>query len=375
MLKKSLLTLIGIVVILGGISGTKFFQIKTMLQAGESMPQPTESVSSYVVRRESWAEEITAVGTLDAAQGLTITADIPGRVSKIHFVAGATVEKGDVLLEQETSTERAQLRAAEAAVELARSNLERAQDLVQKSLVPKSEYDKALAEFRSAEADADNIRSIVSKKRIVAPFAGKLGLRQVDVGEDIVEGQAIVSLQSAELMYVNFYLPQRALHQLRPGLPIVLRADAAPGAEFKGEVTVISPEVESATRQIRVQGTLENLDGRLLPGMFATLSVQLDRELSALIVPQTAVQFATFGDSVYVLTQEETEDGAERWVATQQLVRLGPTRGDFVAIEEGVSEGDLIASAGLFKLRNGIGVTIHNDVGPEYELQPEPKES
>lgn len=373
MLKKSLLTLVALVVILGGIVATKFLQIQTMLQAAEAMPEPTEAVSSFVVERQNWPEEIGAVGSLEAAQGLTITADIPGRVSKIHFVAGAEVKKGDVLLEQETSTERAQLRAAEAAVQLARSNLKRAEDLVKKSLVPQSQYDQALAEFRRTQADVDNIRSLIDKKRIVAPFSGKLGRRQVDVGEDIVEGQPIVTLQSAELMYVNFHLPQRALHRLHPGLAFTLQTDAAPDETFNGSLTVIDPEIEVATRQVRVQGTLESQHGQLLPGMFTTLKVRLDQEISSLVVPQTAVKYATFGDSVYVLTPKDPDDKSGVWVAKQQLVRLGPAHGDFVAVEKGLNEGDVVASAGIFKLRNGIGVTIHNEVQPDYRQDPAPE--
>jgi len=336
------------------------------------VPPPT-AITAFDAEQAEWETTMNAIGTLEASQGVVITADSPGRVSRLLFDGGELVSAGDLLVEQETSTEDAQLSAAESDLALAQNNLDRVARLWRSRVVSRSEFDAASSQATAAQAQVDNITASLSKKRITAPFDGRLGLRLVDIGQDLSQGVGIVSLQAFDPMRVNFSLPQGALAQVKQGLAVRVTTNAVPDRLFEGVITAINTEIDAATRTVRAQATLnmaadagEELPD-LLPGMFASVEVVLPEVKPVLMVPLTAVSFATFGDSVFVL--ETNED--DQLIARQQFVQLGERRGDFVAIDKGLNEGDTVANEGVFKLRNGAPVSV-NESGAEPSLNPQP---
>lgn len=375
-MKKYLLTAAGLFVVVLVIVGIKASQIFTLIKMGESMQMPPTVISASPVLEQDWEISLSSVGSLEAAQGVTVTADMPGRVTEIMFTAGANVTKGDILLKQDISTEEAQLRAAEASASLAKLNLDRVRSLLDKNVSSESEFDAADARHKEAVAQADNIRSIIAKKTVRAPFDGRLGIRMIDIGSDLGTGDAIVSLQAVDPIYVNFSLPQRDLAKLSSGLNVRLKSDAVPDTVFNGVVTTINPEVDVSTRSVQVQATLANNEGHLLPGMYATVEVILPEVEKVLAVPNTSISFATYGDSVFkVVDSTDEKSGTTQQIAEQTFVRLGETRGDFISILAGVEAGDVVVNTGVFKLLNGAPVSINNDTQPEYSLNPNPKDS
>ncbi len=313
-----------------------------------------------------------SVGSLEAVRGVTLTADFSGRIDKIQFTSGAEVAKGDLLLQQNVDAEKAQLRAAQANLALAKANLARSKELLAKHVVSQSQYDASDAEYKAAQAQVENVEVTISKKSIRAPFAGRLGIRKVNLGQDIQKGEAIVSLQTADSMLVNFNLPQQDLAVIRLGLNVRIKTDAVPGYTYTGKVTAINPEVNARSRNVLVQALLDNENERLVPGIFASVEVVLPEQRVVISVPATAIRYATYGDSVFTLKDETNEHGDTVLKATQQFVQRGESRGDFVELLEGVSENTVVATAGLFKLRNGDPVAINNDVGLGFEKNPNP---
>jgi membrane fusion protein (multidrug efflux system) len=305
---------------------------------------------------------------LEAAKGLFITADVSGRIANILFTAGSEVKAGALLVEQDISTERTQLRSAQAALALANNNLERITELFAKKVASKSEYDNAQSAHQSAVAEVDNIRAVIEKKSIRAPFDGRLGIRLVNLGQSINAGESVVSLQATNQMFANFFLPQQKLSLVKVGLPVRIESDAVPGKIFDGTINAIDPEIDVATRSIKIQAILANPNQELLPGMFASIEVVLPDLDPVLLVPVTSVQYATFGDSVFII--EPKEEDNESLVSRQQFIKLGESRGDFVSIEKGLTEGQQVASAGAFKLRNGGPVVINNTVVPDFQIKP-----
>lgn len=370
MKKAIFFALLGIVLIVALIGGGKALQIRDLIAAGESMSPPPITVSSELATEIDWDTSLKAFGSLEAAQGGNITADIAGRIKSIEFEAGTAVEAGELLVEQETSTELAQLEAAEADLSLAQSNLTRVYRLYQQKLTSRSEYDSARAAFQSASAQAENVKTVLEKKRIVAPFAGRLGLRQVDIGQNISAGTVIVSLQAADPMLINFSMPQQNLQQLKPGYKVDVTTDALPGETFSGEISAIDTEIDSSTRTVSVQASLPNPDGKLLPGMFANVTVNLPESRNALIIPITAVSYASYGDSVFVIEPSEEDDSGSTLIARQQFVQLGEAKGDFVSVLVGLEPQQRVASAGVFKLRNGATVVLNEEVKSELSLNP-----
>jgi len=365
-------SLLAIVLVVGGI---KAVQIVTLTQSGEQV-MPASVVTAMPVQEQPWEQTLKTVGTLESVQGVVVSADLSGRVTEILFTAGSRVKKGEVLLRQDTSSEQAQLRAADANAVLAKINLERVAKLLKNKVSSQSEYDTAKANYDQALADVDNIRTSIDKKSVKAPFDGRLGIRLVNVGSDLSSGKEIVSLQAVDPIYVNFSLPQRELTKLSPGLLVHIVSDAVPNQQFDGEITTINPEVDPDTRSVRVQATLSNKNNILLPGMYVNVDIVLPERELVLAVPSTAVLYATFGDSVFVVREEKDEKSDElKRVAQQQFVRLGRALGDFVSIEAGVSAGDMVVSTGVFRLRNGMTVEINNESQPDFTLDPKPKDS
>ena len=376
MKKRIALSLLGLLVVIGILGGVKALQIKDLIAAGSEAVPPKTAVTSVDVTVTRWETTFKAIGTLEAAQGVVITADLPGRVSELFFDGGERVSAGDVLVQQETSTEDAQMKAAESDLALANSNLDRVNRLYNSKVVSRSEYDSARSQASAAQAQLDNIKASLAKKRIVAPFDGRLGLRLVDIGQDLAQGVGIVSLQAFDPMRVNFSLPQQALASITDGLQVRVSTDAVPGRMFGGKITAINTEIDSSTRTVRTQATLDVTadDGTsapaLLPGMYASVEVVLPATRQVLTVPLTSVSFATYGDSVFILEKDEND----QTVARQQFVQLGERRGDFVEVTKGLDAGLQVANDGVFKLRSGAAVNII-DGGSEASTDPQPDNS
>jgi len=324
---------------------------------------------------QTWESLLPAVGSLAAVQGVTVTAELTGKVVQIAFTPGSRVKAGDMLVKQDTSSEEAQLRSAEAAAALAKLNVERLGKLLAERTIAQSQYDNAEAGYKQAVAQADNIRASIAKKTIRAPFDGRLGIRLVNLGQVLNEGEAIVSLQSLDPIFVNFALPQQQLSSIKAGLAIRVTTDALPGEIIQGKITAINPQVDAATRNIRLQATVANADERLRPGMYVSVAVVLPDRIKVLAIPATAVLYAPYSDSVFIV-EDPPEPNPEQpvKVVRQQFAQLGEKHGDFVAVRSGLKEGETVVSTGVFKLRNGQTVTVDNSLSPEFKLKPKPAE-
>lgn len=373
-MKKSIaFAILGLLLVVAVLGGMKALQIKDLIAAGSAAKQPPIAVTTVTVAATDWETSINALGTLEAAQGVVITADLPGRVSALYFDGGETVKAGKLLLEQENSSENAQLSAAESDLELAQRNLDRVARLFRSKVISRSEFDTARSQESAAQAQVDNITTSLDKKQITAPFDGRLGLRLVDIGQDLSQGLPIVSLQAIDPMLVNFSLPQQALANVKEGFKVRVATDASPGVVFDGSITAINTEIDTSTRTVRTQATLnvskdeQGNEPNLLPGMFATVEVVLPEPRPVLMIPLTAVNFATFGDSVFLIEESENDE----LVARQQFVQLGERRGDYVEIKKGLQQGQTLANDGTFKLRNGAMVIIQES-GTEPNLTPKP---
>ena len=363
--------LIALIIVIVGIKG---LQIGKMMSTPNVMPPTT--VSSATVKEEDWAPTLSAVGSLSAVQGAIIAAELGGVVSEIKFENGGVAKKGDVIMKLDASQEEALLRSSEAEAELARQDLERTRGLASEKVVSKAELDAAESKFNRLNAVVDQMRSTIRKKTLVAPFDGQLGIRQVNVGQMINAGQQVVPLTSLDALFADFALPQQYLGQLKPGLEVHVTTDALPGRVFGGKLTAINSMVDSSTRNITLQATLENPDHALRPGMFAKAEVTLPEKHKTLVVPGSAISYAPFGDSVFVIDKQKDEKtGKESQVIRQQFVRVGEARGDFVAITQGLKAGEVVVGTGVFKLRNGMTVTINNDLAPKPQMNPNPVDS
>jgi membrane fusion protein (multidrug efflux system) len=373
MRKRLVLSIVGVFVLVAGLGGIKLLQIGRMTAQALQTPPP-ETVTVAVARTQTWESLLPAVGSLQAVQGVTVEAELAGKVAQIAFEPGAKVRAGDLLVKQDTSLEEAQLRAAEAAATLAKANLDRTKELFAKNTISKSEWDNAETQFKQAVAQADTIRATMAKKNIRAPFAGLLGIRLVNLGEFLHEGDAIVSLQSLDPIFVNFLLPQQELAKIGLGLRIRMTTDALPGEVIEGTITAINPQVDAATRNIRIQATVANPREHLRPGMFAEVAVVLPQRNDVLAIPATSVLYAPYGDSVFVVEEKKSErPGEPVKTVRQQFARLGEKQGDFVAVLSGLKEGETVVSTGVFKLRNGQDVVVDNTLSPEFRLRPTPE--
>ncbi len=373
MKKKIVPAIVGLVLLIAVLGGIKALQINRMIKAGSQFVLPPEPVTTANVTTVSWETVLPSIGSLTAVQGVTISTELPGKVVEIAFTPGSGIKRGDLLLRQDTSSEEAQLPGAEASLTLAGRNLSRAKSLVAEEMISQSQLDAAQANFQQAQAAADNLRSQIAKKTIRAPFSGRLGIRLVNLGQSLHEGDAIVSLQTLSPIFVDFQLPQQYLNQVRQGLPVRVTADGLAGRQLTGKITAINPQVTAATRSIGVQATLQNAEELLRPGMFVSVEVLLPKLQTVLSVPITAVLYAPFGDSVFIVEEKKTDDGKKHLALRQQFIRLGEKRGDFVSVLSGLSAGESVVSTGVFKLRNGQVVVVDNSLAPEFKLDPKPE--
>lgn len=363
-----LLLVLGIAGVLAFVKGSQFV---TMGKAAKSMLPPPETVASAVATEDAWPDVLPAVGSVAAEKGINVMAEIGGIVREIPVASGAEVAAGDLIVKLDTKAEEAQLQSAEAQVALAKVSAERFRKLRADNTASQSELDQAEASLKQADAAAENLRAIIAKKNIRAPFAGRLGIRQVSEGQFLDMGKPLISLVALTPLFVDFTLPQQELSRLKVGLKVRALADAYPGQTFEGELQAINPDLNATTRSVSIRAKFANAEKLLRPGMFVRVQVVMPEDKKVLAVPATAVMSSPSGDSVFVI-QTDSKEGGTNLVVQQKLIRTGATRGDFIAVEAGLKPGDTVVMAGGFKLRNGMAVTVNNEIAPKPAETPAP---
>ena len=370
MFKKFFLTLGGFLLVALVLGATKAAQVKQMMSTPQV--QPLASVSTVEASTVDWHASIHSVGTLAPFEGVTISADADGVIVKLGAESGAKVKAGDLLVELDTTVEVAQLQAAEAAAGLARVNIERNEELFKGEAISKSEFDVATATFKQAEAQVAALKAQIAKKQVRAPFDGRVGIRLVNLGQFVARGAPLMPLQKADPIYINFNVPQRQLPALKFGQKISIKVDAYENRAFEATITAINSEVDPDTRNVSVQGTVANPNEELRVGMFAKVEVEMQQAESQVVVPATAISYASYGNSVFIVENIKGPDGKEFLGVRQQFVKLGATRGDLVAISEGLKAGEQVVTSGVFKLRNQLPVQINNTGQPVASATPTP---
>jgi membrane fusion protein (multidrug efflux system) len=361
--------------IIATLGFVKFKQIQTAIAEGAAFQPPPEAVTTIIASEAEWPATLTAIGTMAAVQGVTVSADLPGTVDRILFESGQAVKAGDVLAVFDTRQEQAQLAALEAQRDLARVTFERLQGLLNERVISQAEFDRASADFRQTDAHVGEVRAVIERKKIRAPFTGILGLRQVNLGQYLAGGGELVTLQSLSPIHANFGVPQQSASQISVGRAVHVTTDDGSGTRWTGRVTAIDSQVDEATRNIQIQATLANPDGRLRPGMFVQAEVVLGPSHAVVALPASAISYAPYGDSVFVVTDLKDPNGRTYRGVRQQVVKVGPARGDQVAIVSGIKAGEEIVTSGVFKLRNGAAVLVNNKVQPANNPTPKPENS
>lgn len=372
---KRMILMLGVTILLLTTLGfVKFRQVKSAIAASTFQPPPT-AVTSVVAEQVQWPATMGVIGTMEAVHGVTVSADLPGTVERIAFDSGQAVREGDVLVELDTRQEHAQLAALEAQRDLAKVNYARMQQLVKEGVISRMEYDRATAEQRQTEANVGEIRAAIARKTIRAPFSGILGIRKVNLGQYLSAGSPIVPLQSLNPIYVNVGIPQQEIGQIRVGRTLQITSEELGGKSFTGRVTAVDSIVDQATRNIQVQATLSNPEGKLRPGMFVQVELTLGNSRPVIALPASAINYAPYGDSVFVIGDMKDQQGKTYRGVRQQFVKVEGSRGDQVAVVSGVNPGDEIVSSGVFKLRNGAAVQVNNKVQPGNNPAPKPEDS
>ncbi len=366
--KRMFIMLLACTVVFGGVFFMKYMGKKGMEAYFNNMPTPPVTILGAVARQMQWSQDLPSVGSLVPVQGTNITTQADGIVEAIHFTGGSTVEAGTLLLTLEADTEKAELKRLQAQAEIATINQRRAEDLYGRKVLSKAEYDQTRAEAAVARAAADAQAARLAQKEIRAPFSGRLGIRQINVGQFISKGTPIVGLQALDPMEIEFALPEAQLSLVETGMPIEVTVDAWPGQRFAGEITVIEPRIEAATRNFRLRGRVANPQGKLRAGMFGRVSIQRPGTLDVVAIPRTAISYDSYGRSVYLI--QPAEDAPDKLIARQRFIRIGQARGDFVQVLEGLEAGDQVAAGGLLKLRNGAPVIIDDSKPVDPQLDP-----
>jgi membrane fusion protein (multidrug efflux system) len=368
------LAVAGLLAVVAALGGIKAMQIGSMIKAGKSFAPPLEAVTSAKAERVEWESGSAAVGTLVAMRATVVGAEVPGTVREVAYASGQTVKRGDLLIRLDTSTEEAQLVGATADATLAHIKLERTRTLFQRGGNTQAELDEATGRAALADATVANLKALVAKKTLRAPFDGRIAIRQVELGQVVSPGTPIASLQSVTPIYAEFWMPQQALAELKVDQRVRVHTDIFSGRSWEGTVSVINPEVDVATRNVRVRATLLNEDGLLTPGMFVNVEVLSSEKSHVVAVPATAIFYAPYGDSVFTLEEKKDDQGKVSTVAQRKFVRLGEHRGDFVVVASGLAGGEMVVSNGAFKLRNGAAVAVDNALAPTNEMLPRPAE-
>jgi membrane fusion protein (multidrug efflux system) len=373
MKKRMFLMLVTVAALVGVLGVVKLKQVKAAIAQQASFQPPPEAVTTTLSRRDRWPATLSAIGSVAAVRGVTVAADLPGVVETIAFDSGMSVKQGDVLVRLDTRQELAQLAAAEAQRELAQANLKRAEGLRDEQILAQADFDKTQAEAKRADAAVGEIRAAIGRKTILAPFGGILGIRHANLAQYLAAGTPIVSLQSLDPIYVNFSVPQQQVARVREGTEVNVGLENAP-AEIRGRVNAVDSVVDEATRTVQVQATIRNASGRLRPGMFVQAAVTLGRADTLVTLPTSAIAYAPYGDSVFVVSMLKGASGASYKGVQQRFVKLGPSRGDQVAILSGLEPGEEVVTSGAFKLRNGAAVQVNNKVQPSNKPVPRPEE-
>jgi len=373
MKKRMIVMLIVVVLFLGAIGSVKLFQIRGAMAQGASFQPPPESVTTTTARQEEWPATIAAIGTVVAVQGVTVSADLPGIVEKISFESGQRVRTGDVLVKLDTSQEQAQLAALASQRDLARLNLDRMKGLQESGIISRADYDRAAAELTQGEARVGEIRATIERKTIRAPFAGVLGIRQVNLGQYLAGGDPIVPLQDLHPIYVNFSVPQQEMRHLKTGGGV--RVTAEGGISSTGRVTAVDSVISETTRNVQVQATVDNPDVRLRPGMYVEANILMGASTPVIALPASAISYAPYGDSVFIVENVKGPDGKPYRGVRQQFVKLGRARGDQVAVASGIKPGEEVVTSGVFKLRPGAAIQVNNKIQPANSLAPRPEDS
>jgi membrane fusion protein, multidrug efflux system len=376
MVKRMVAMLAVTALFVAALGFVKFRQVQTAIGQAAAFQPPPEAVTTIVATEQRWPETLSAIGTVAAVQGVTVSADLPGTVDRIGFESGRAVREGEVLALLDTRQEQAQLAAAESQRELAKANFDRMQGLLDEHVVSRAEFDQANAEYRQGDARVGEIKAAIARKTIRAPFSGLLGIRQVNLGQYLSAGTALVTLQSLNPIYVNFGVPQQAMSDVRAGRGVrVTEKDSTDGVEFSGRITAIDSIVDSSTRNIQAQATLANPDGRLRPGMFVQAEVTLGSPSTVIALPASSISYAPYGNSVYVVADLKDPKGKPYRGVRQQFVKVGVARGDQIAVTSGLKPGDEVVTSGVFKLRNGAAVQVNNKIRPSNSLKPKPENS
>jgi membrane fusion protein, multidrug efflux system len=373
MTRRMWLMLMALVAGVGVLGVFKVLQIQAAIAQASSFQPPPEAVTTIKARPDQWPASLDAIGTVHAVRGVTVSADLPGVVESIAFESGRSVREGEILVRLDTRQERAQLAAAEAQRDLAKINLDRTRGLVEQGILAQAELDRVTAESRQAEARVGEIRATIERKQIRAPFTGALGIRQVNLGQYLQGGAPIVPLQSLDPVHVNFSVPQQQAGAMRAGGEVQVAAEG--GESATGRITAINSVVDEATRNVEIQATFDNPAGRLRPGMFVEAHVRTGATASILVLPASAISYAPYGDSVFVVSDMKGRDGTTYKGVRQQFVKLGTARGDQVAIVSGLEPGDEVVTSGTFKLRNGAAVLVDNSIQPANNAAPKPEDS
>ncbi len=375
MLKRMILMLIVTAAFIAALGLVKFRQIQEAMGQAAAFQPPPEAVTTVVAPMERWPATLSAIGTIAPVQGVTVSADLPGIIDRIAFESGGSFHEGDVLVQLDTRQEQAQLAAVEAERDLARLNFERLEGLVKDGAISRADYDRAAAEQKQTEAKVGEIQATIARKTIRAPFSGILGIRQVNLGQYLSAGDAVVPLQSLDPIYVNFSVPQQEAGQVHTGHNVRVTTGDVSSVQFAGRITAINSIVDEATRNIQLQATLTNPKGALRPGMFVQAEVLLGASRPVVTLPASAISYAPYGDSVFVVTDLKDQNGQTYRGVRQQFVKLGASRGDQIAVLSGLKAGEEIVSSGVFKLRNGASVLVNNKVQPANKRAPKPEDS
>jgi len=375
MAKRMVLMLVIMLALVGGLGFVKFKQVEAAIEQGKNFKIPPTAVTTVVVKKETWPSTLSVIGTAAAIQGVTVSADLPGTIDKIHFESGQWVKEGDILVELDIRQERAQLASLEAQRDLAKINFGRAQELVKQGVIARQEFDNATSQQKATEAQVGDVKAAIARKTIHAPFSGVLGIRQVSLGQYLAAGQSIVSLQTMSPIYVNFGVPQQDMGRVIPGHVLRVTNSDLPGMGFTGRITALDSVISEQTRNIQVQAIVTNKENKLRPGMFVQVELPMGSPREVVPLPVSAINYAPYGDSVFVVTDMKDPKGNSYRGVRQQVVKIEGSRGDQVAIVSGLKPGDEVVSSGVFKLRNGAPVVINNTVKPNNDAAPKPEES
>jgi membrane fusion protein (multidrug efflux system) len=373
MIQRFVIVFLLLAVLVGGIFWFQDFRSKILKKVFDEMKQPPSSITTLHVQKERWPVELKAIGTFTSVQGVTVSSEEAGKVIKINFESGQEVRKGDLLAQQDVSVEESQLKSIQSQLSLAQIQFKRIENLAQNQAATQSELDDADSKLKQSQAQLDSLKSTISRKTLVAPFTGRLGIRQVQLGQYLSPGTPIASLQALNPIYLEFGIPQNEIAKVKVGQTIQAEIDAFANESFSGIITAIQPEVDINTRNLRIQATFKNPEEKLRPGMFATVRIQLNDFFEGIVVPQTAIQYAPYGDSVYVVQTLQDPSGKSYTGVVQKFVKLGANKGDWVAILDGLKEGEEVATTGGFKLRPSGEVKVNNQNPIDLSKTPKPE--